>query len=288
MRWLVAGGHGMLGHDLVRVLTDAGATVSALGHAELDVTDAESVERAVRGFDVVVNAAAFTRVDDAEEERDAAYAVNALGAGILAAAAAETGARFVHVSTDYVFDGTATTPYAEDHPVSPLSVYGASKAEGERLAREANGDAIILRTAWLYGEHGANFVSAVLARGRTGAEVQVLTDQFGQPTWTLDLATRIVDVIAAKLPGGTWHATNAGGASRYDFAREIFRLAGLDAALVVPAAEVAPRPAPRPGYSVLGHDGWGRTTLAPMRSWQEALAAAADDGVLAPPASVDS
>lgn len=279
-RWLVAGGRGMLGQDLQWILGEAGAEVAALGHRELDVTDAGAVREAVEGFDVVVNGAAYTRVDDAETEQDAAYAVNATGAGILAGASTAVGARFVHVSTDYVFDGTATTPYAEDAPVSPLSVYGASKAEGERLVRAANPGAIILRTAWLYGAHGPNFVSAVLARGRTGQQVSVLTDQRGQPTWTGDLAQRIFDVVTVGVPAGTYHATNSGAASRYEFAKEIFRLAGLDPELVVAATEVAPRPAPRPAYSVLGHDGWANSGLPPLRAWQDALAESAAYGVL--------
>ncbi|HEY4268833.1 MAG TPA: dTDP-4-dehydrorhamnose reductase [Galbitalea sp.] len=281
-RWLIAGGNGMLGRDLQWVLGEAGAEVTALGHRELDVTDPVAVREAVAGFDVVVNSAAYTRVDDAETEQDAAYAVNATAAGTLASASAAAGARFVQVSTDYVFDGTAITPYAEDAPVSPLSVYGASKAEGERLVRAADPGAIILRTAWLYGAHGANFVSAVLARGRTGQEVSVLTDQCGQPTWTGDLARRILAVVTAEAPAGTYHATNSGAASRYEFAQEIFRDAGLDPQLVVAATEVAPRPAPRPAYSVLGHDGWAKAGLSQMRSWQNALADAAAHGVLDP------
>jgi dTDP-4-dehydrorhamnose reductase len=290
VKWLIAGASGMLGRDLHEVLGDH--EVTALSHTDLDITDAAAVRDAVEEQDVVVNSAAFTRVDDAEVEIEAATAVNATGAGNLAAASAAVGARFVQLSTDYVFDGRATTPYAEDAAVSPLSAYGRSKAEGERLALAAHpSGTLVLRTAWLYGEHGANFVSAILgastgsATGGDPTTVSVLTDQLGQPTWTRDLAHRIVDVIRTDAPPGIYHATNSGAASRFEFAREIFRLVGLDPERVIPATAVAPRPAPRPASSVLGHGGWRRTSLEPMRPWQDALAEAAEAGILAPPAS---
>ena len=282
-RWLITGASGMLGRDLQELLAATPAVVTALSHTDLDVTDQIAVHAAVAGHDVVVNAAAFTRVDDAEVEVEAATAVNATGALNLAAASARANARLIQVSTDYVFDGTATEPYAESSPVSPLSVYGRSKAEGEQLALEAHPTGtVVLRTAWLYGAHGANFVSAVLGLAAKQPEISVLTDQRGQPTWTRDLAVRILEVVAADIPPGIYHATNSGAASRFEFAQEIFRDAGLDPARVTPlAGEGAPRPAPRPSYSVLGHDAWNRTALAPLRPWAEALAAAAAAGVLA-------
>jgi dTDP-4-dehydrorhamnose reductase len=283
-RWLIAGASGMLGQDLQTELARRapGDQVTALSHRDLDVTDADAVRAAVAGQDVVVNAAAFTRVDDAESEIEAATAVNATGAGNLAAASAEAGARLLQISTDYVFDGHAREPYAEDSPLSPLSVYGRSKAEGERLARLAHPDGTyIVRTAWLYGAGAPSFVSAVLGLADRQDEVPVLGDQHGQPTWTVDLADRLFDLAQADAPAGTYHATNSGAASRFDFAREIFRLAGLDPKRVVLADGLQfQRPAPRPAYSVLGHDGWGAAGLKPMRSWQDALAAAAGAGVL--------
>jgi dTDP-4-dehydrorhamnose reductase len=287
-RLLIAGAAGMLGRDLQDVLAGEDgsvvASVTALSRADLDVTDPGAVRDAVQGFDVVVNSAAFTAVDDAETRADTAFAVNATGAGNLAAACAATGARFIHLSTDYVFDGHATTPYAEDAPLSPISVYGRSKAEGERLALAAHpAGTLVLRTAWLYGAHGPNFVRAILGAATKNATVSVLTDQRGQPTWNRDVAQRIVDVIRTDAAPGIYHATNSGAASRFEFAREIFRLAGLDPERVVPATEVAPRPAPRPTYSVLGHDAWTRTTLPPLRPWKDALAEAAEAGVLAGP-----
>ncbi|HRN30117.1 MAG TPA: dTDP-4-dehydrorhamnose reductase, partial [Terrimesophilobacter sp.] len=214
MRILITGANGMLGRDLQTVLAATEHDVTALGRAELDVTDRAAVLAAVEGHDWVVNSAAYTAVDDAETDATTAHAVNATAAGYLAEASATHRARMVQISTDYVFDGTANEPYAEDHPVNPLSVYGRTKADGERLVREAAPDAIILRTAWLYGEHGPNFVTAILRATRARETVSVLTDQRGQPTWTRDLAERIRLVIDHGVPGGTYHATNAGDASR--------------------------------------------------------------------------
>jgi dTDP-4-dehydrorhamnose reductase len=270
----------MLAHDLRRVL--AGQDATFLGHAELDVTDLESVIAAVIDHDVVVNAAAYTRVDDAETDVETATAVNATGAENLAIAAESFAAKLIQVSTDYVFDGTATTPYPEDAPLSPVSVYGRTKAEGERLALAAHPTGtLVLRTAWLYGAGGDNFVAAMLRLAARLDTVPVLTDQLGQPTWTLDLARQIVASIDAGLEPGIYHATNSGSTSRFDFAREIYRLAGLDPERIVPAdGDQFKRPAPRPAYSVLGHDAWAATGVSPMRPWEDALADAAADGVL--------
>ena len=284
-RWLITGAGGMLGHDLQAELAETGvasADVTALGHRDLDIRDAAAVNEAVAGHDVVVNLAAFTRVDDAETEIEDATAVNATGAGNLAAASRETGARFIQLSTDYVFDGRATSPYAEDAAINPLSVYGRSKAEGERLALASHPEGtLVLRTAWLYGAHGDNFVAAMLRLAAAHPTVSVLTDQRGQPTWTVDLAKRIIDVVEADAPAGIYHATNSGEASRFEFAREIFALAGHDPERVIPAAgDSFVRPAPRPAYSVLGHDRWAAVGMSPMRPWQQALAAARDAGML--------
>jgi dTDP-4-dehydrorhamnose reductase len=283
MRWLVTGGAGMLAQDLRQELEGRDATF--LGHAELDVADIESVIAAVTGHDVVVNAAAYTRVDDAETDVETATAVNATGAENLAIATESIGAKLVQVSTDYVFDGTATTPYAEDAPVSPVSVYGRTKADGERLAIAAHpAGTLVLRTAWLYGAGGDNFVTSVLRLAGRLDTVPVLTDQLGQPTWTVDLSRQIVASVDADLPPGIYHATNSGSTSRFDFAREIYRLAGLDPERIVPAAgDQFTRPAPRPAYSVLGHAGWARVGFPPLRSWREALVDAAAHGVLDSP-----
>lgn len=280
-RYLIAGAGGMLGHDLQLVL--AGREVRALGRAELDITDAASVADAVHDVDVVINAAAHTAVDDAESHEDEAYAINATGAGLLAAAAADAGARFVQVSTDYVFRGDATTPYPEDAPLDPLGAYGRTKAAGERLVREAHPGAHIVRTAWLYGEHGASFPRTMLRLASERETVSVVTDQLGQPTWTRDLASAIVALLDADAPAGTYHGTNSGQASWFELARATFELAGLDPERVLPTDSSAfVRPAPRPAYSVLGHDAWARVGLAEPRDWREALAEAFATGAISP------
>lgn len=282
-RILVAGANGMLGQDLQAVL--AGRDFSALGRDELDVTDLGAVRAASAGHDVIINASAYTKVDDAESHEELAYAVNALGAHNLAIAAAENNARLVQVSTDYVFDGSATTPYDEATPVNPVSAYGRTKAEGERLVLEANGEhSYIVRTAWLYGQHGPNFVKTMLRLAGSHETVSVVTDQVGQPTWTLDLARQIVALVDADAPAGIYHGTNSGQASWFDFTREIFRLSGLDPERALPTDSSAfVRPAPRPAYSVLGHDAWVAAGLTPMRDWREALADAATQGALETP-----
>ena len=281
MEYLITGASGMLGQDMQAAL--ANRSVTPLSRAELDVTDLAAVRSAVAGHDVIINCAAYTKVDDAETNEDAAYAVNATGAKNLALAAAAHGAVLVQVSTDYVFDGAATAPYPEGAALQPVSAYGRTKAAGERLALESNpGRTHIVRAAWLYGAHGPNFARTMLRLASEREELSVVDDQVGQPTWTLDLARQIVALLDSKAPAGTYHATNSGQASWFQFARAIFSAAGLDPARVKPTDSSSfVRPAPRPAYSVLGHDAWQRVGLAPMRPWDEALAAASADGVLA-------
>lgn len=270
----------MLGQDLQRALSARDTT--ALTRGELDITDRDAVMRATTGYNVVVNAAAYTNVDGAETNEDDAFAINALGTENLAIAAAEAGARFVTISTDYVFDGHATTPYGEDTPRDPLNAYGRTKAAGEELALHVHPDGtFIVRTAWLYGAGGANFPTTMLRLAHKHETVSVVNDQRGQPTWTGDLATRIVDLIDSDAPAGIYHGTNSGEATWFDFARETFRLAGLDPERVLPTDSATfTRPAPRPSYSVLGHAGWETAGLAPMRPWDDALAEAARQGLL--------
>jgi dTDP-4-dehydrorhamnose reductase len=282
-RYLVTGATGMLGADLVSALD--GRSVTALGRSELDVTDVDAVRAAVRGHDVVLNAAAYTRVDDAETDEATAFAVNATGAGNLASAAAASGARLVQYSTDYVFRGTATTPYAEDAPIDPVTAYGRTKAEGERLAHAHNPNGTyVLRTAWLYGKNGPNFPSTMLKLAADRETVSVITDQVGQPTWTADLAEHTVQLLDAAAPVGIYHATNAGRASWFDLARAVFEIAGLDPTRVHPTDSTQfIRPAPRPPYSVLGHDRWSAAGLPPMRAWRSALEAAFEAGAIGLP-----
>ncbi|GAA1943243.1 dTDP-4-dehydrorhamnose reductase [Agromyces allii] len=279
---LITGAAGMLGRDLQ--LAFEGRDVTALGRSDLDVTDAAAVLDAVAGHDIVVNAAAYTKVDDAETHEDEAYAINATGPANLAAAAREHGAKLVTVSTDYVFDGFATEPYAEDRPLDPINAYGRTKAAGEQLALAAHPDGTyVVRTAWLYGEHGPNFASTMLRIAAQRETWTVVDDQVGQPTWTLDLATRIREMLDADAPAGIYHGTNSGRTSWFGFARAVLEEAGLDPERIQPttSAEFV-RPAPRPAFSVLGHDAWRAAGLEPMRDWRAALTAS---GIAAPAAS---
>ena len=273
----------MLGRDLQTVLE--GREVTALSRADLDITDHDAVRAAVDGHDVVINAAAYTKVDEAESNEPAAALVNAVGPGNLANAANASGALLVQLSTDYVFDGRATSPYPEGVPTMPASAYGRTKADGERRATEANpGGTFIVRTAWLYGEHGPNFAKTMLALGSARPEVGVVTDQVGQPTWTMDLARQIVALLDSDAPAGIYHGTASGQASWFEFAKEIFTLGGLDPANVTPTDSSAfVRPAPRPAYSVLGHDAWAEVGIPPMRDWREALREAFETGALTTP-----
>ncbi|GAA1494818.1 dTDP-4-dehydrorhamnose reductase [Curtobacterium herbarum] len=279
-RFLITGAAGMLGQDLQQAL--AGREVTALSRADLDITDPDAVAAAVAGHDVVLNAAAYTKVDDAESHESDAHAVNARGPEVLATAAVAAGARLVHVSTDYVFDGSGTTPYAEDEPTDPIGAYGRTKAAGEHAVRSVAPDSsYVVRAAWLYGAGGPNFAKTMVRLAATHDTVSVVTDQVGQPTWTGDLARQIVALVDADAPAGIYHGTNAGQGSWYDFTRAIFAEVGLDPERVLETDSSAfVRPAPRPAYSVLGHDGWSRAGLAPMRDWRDALHAAAEAGVL--------
>jgi dTDP-4-dehydrorhamnose reductase len=280
-RTLITGAAGMLGRDLQLALQ--GRDVTALGRADLDITDPDAVDAAVAGHDVVINSAAYTKVDDAETHESDAAAVNATGPRLLAEAAVRHGAKLVTISTDYVFDGNGTAPYAEDAPTDPLNAYGRTKAEGEaHVRRIAPDSSYIVRTAWIFGAHGPNFAATMLRLAQTHDTVSVVTDQVGQPTWTGDLAARIVELVDADAPAGIYHGTNSGQGSWYDFTKAIFAENGLDPDRVLPTDSAAfVRPAPRPAYSVLGHDGWSRAGLAPMRDWREALHAATAAGVFA-------
>jgi dTDP-4-dehydrorhamnose reductase len=220
------------------------------------------------GYDVVVNAAAWTAVDAAEAQEPAAFAVNAVGARNVALAAREAGARMVQISTDYVFDGSATTPYAADHPQAPCSAYGRTKAAGEWAVRLADPNSMVVRTAWLYGNHGPSFVKTMLRLARERETISVVEDQTGQPTWTRDLCEFIVALINTELPGGFYHGTNEGEVTRYDLARAIFTLADLDPERVNPCTTTDfPIQAPRPAYSVLDHAAGDPA----MPTWHDAL-----------------
>lgn len=280
MRVVVLGARGMLGTDLVAEFGDHDVTAHG---REVDIRDPDAVRAAVAGSDLVLNAAAYTDVDAAETDEAAATAVNGAGAGVVAAAAAGAGARLVHYSTDYVFDGSASDPYPEDAPLAPLGAYGRSKAAGENAVRAAHPGAWTVRTAWLYGRHGSCFPRTMLRLAAGRDTVSVVTDQIGQPTWTREVARATRRLVAADAPAGSYHATASGRASWFEFARAVFAEAGLDPARVLPTDSTAfPRPAPRPAFSVLGHDAWPAAGLPEPQDWRRALAEAAAEGVLVP------
>jgi len=278
-RYLITGAAGMLGRDLQKAL--AGRDVTAFDRSELDITDPAAVDSALIDFDVVINAAAYTKVDDAETHEDAAYLLNAIGPQNLARAAAAIGARLVQISTDYVFEGNATSPYEENAPINPISSYGRTKAAGEAFVLAENpARSYIVRTAWLYGQHGPNFPKTMLKLAATHETLTVVEDQVGQPTWTADLAAQIVALLDAEAPAGIYHGTNSGVTSWFGFAQAVLLACGLDPARVEPTDGASfVRPAPRPAYSVLGHDGWASAGLPPMRDWHEALNEAVEQGV---------
>ncbi len=273
-RILLTGSAGMLGRDLHDVLADS--NVTATTRDTLDITNPAAVDEAVGAHDVIINAAAYTAVDQAETDQVTAFAINADAPRHLARSARRHGARLIHVSTDYVFDGTATTAYPEDAPRNPQSVYGASKAAGEVAIEEEHPDgSIIVRTAWLYGQHGSHFPATMLRLAHDHESVSVVTDQIGQPTWSLDLAQMIHTLVDSGISHGVFHGTNSGQTSWFDFAQVIFATAGLDPERVTPTtSEAFPRPATRPAWSVLGHDAWDVAGLISPRPWDQAWAEA--------------
>jgi len=267
----VLGAQGMLGQDVLKVLGNYQPT--GLSRQKLDITDRTAVAEALRGFDVVINCAAYTRVDDAEHSPGLAHAVNAEGPRNIAQALAQTKGKLIHMSTDYVFDGSATSPYDEESATNPVSVYGASKQQGEIAVLEENEEnSAIVRTSWLYGEHGSSFPRTILTAGLTREKLDVVGDQHGQPTWTVDVAHQIKELIDAGTPAGVFHATNSGKTTWFDFAQTLFRLAGWDESRIHRTTSTSfDRPAARPAFSVLGHGSWETHNLASPRQWEEAL-----------------
>jgi dTDP-4-dehydrorhamnose reductase len=276
-RILVTGGNGLVGTAIGRVLAEGSPLAVALpGHDELDVTAAERVAAYVERFrpDVVIHCAAYTKVDDCEANPDLANRINGEGAGLVARAAASVGAKLIHVSTDYVFEGDANRPYQEDDPTGrpeTLSAYGRSKLIGELQVRAAYPDALIVRTAWVYGPDGACFPKVILKAARERPELRVVNDQAGTPTYTIDLARAILR-LAQTDARGVVHVTNAGQCTWYEFCCELVKLAGLNVRVMPVSTEDFPRPARRPKYSVLDNSRLVQLTGAPLRPWREAAA----------------
>jgi dTDP-4-dehydrorhamnose reductase len=272
MRVLVTGAGGMLGQDLVNCLRRRDYEVIALPHRELDITDLETVRASVRAHEpeLVINCAAYNKVDDAEEEEHQAMTVNGLAVQNLCLACQERDIPLVHFSTDYVFDGTKGSPYTiHDHP-NPASAYGRSKLLGERYVLWLLSKFYLIRTSWLFGVHGRNFVETMLDLGQRLEQVPVVNDQHGCPTWTCHLAEAAVELVETGRYG-IYHVSNSGPATWYEFAREIFRLSGLAAKAVPVPTEQFPRPAKRPCYSVLDPYPVPQLLGREMPTWREAL-----------------
>jgi dTDP-4-dehydrorhamnose reductase len=268
MKILVVGAKGMLGTMVAGVFAQEKPLL--WDKEELDITNFEEVKTklALEHPDIVINTAAYTAVDKAESEKEMAFAVNAEGPKNLALVCKEIGATLIHYSTDYVFSGTNQEGYAEDDMAgSAVNVYGESKLLGEKAVQESGVNFYILRTAWLYGPNGKNFVETMLELAKTKKELRVINDQWGCPTFTKDVALATKYVVGSKKPFGIYHAVNSGRASWYKFAQEIFRLSQTDINVVPIPASAYPLPTKRPSYSVLKN-----TKSIPMRSWQEALA----------------
>ncbi|GGO18304.1 dTDP-4-dehydrorhamnose reductase [Micromonospora parathelypteridis] len=277
-RLLVTGAGGMLARDLVTVLhTRPDLKVTAASRADLDITDPAAVREAVAAHDIVINTAAWTNVDGAEANEAAATAVNGDGVANLASACAASGARLIQVSTDYVLAGDAQSPYPEDAPTAPVNAYGRGKLVGEQAVAQLLPDnGYVVRTAWLYGAHGPNFVATMLRLAGQREFINVVDDQHGQPTWSYRLAERLVALAEAALEGraepGIYHSTCAGQTTWYGLARATFTLAGLDPDRIRPTtSDQFPLPAPRPAYSVLGHSRWAAAGLPSLPDWHTTL-----------------
>jgi len=277
MKWLITGASGQLGLALQEELIKKGIEFVAAKSSEVDITKPLIVNQVVDLIkpSVIINAAAWTDVDGAESNKSAAYSVNSFGPQNLAIAASNVGAQLVQISTDYVFSGEATKPWNENAVHRPKSVYGSTKSGGESFVLTTlPSTSYVVRTAWLYSADGKNFAKTMINLAiNSVSEVKVVNDQLGQPTFAGDLAKQIVDLVLSGAPAGIYHGTNSGQATWFEFAQEIFKLAGTDVSRVKPVSTSEfPRPAKRPAYSVLGHEAWANTTVPTMRDWRIALA----------------
>jgi dTDP-4-dehydrorhamnose reductase len=280
VRALITGAGGQLARELVRAVP-AGVEPKAVSRSECDITDPQAVDRVLTSFrpDVVINAAAYTAVDAAEEARDVAFRVNAQGAEHVARSAERAGARLVHISTDYVFDGDRSTPYPPDASPNPLNVYGQSKLEAERLVMSAAPSALVIRTGWLYSGSGKNFLTSILAALNGPRPLRVVNDQIGSPTSAPEFAAAIWKTLQSEI-SGVYHWSNLGAASWYDFAVEIARLvqqleirSAVPTIVAVTSDEYGSR-ARRPRYSVLDSTLLARTLQTSPSHWQQGILAA--------------
>ncbi len=282
-RILVTGAQGQVGFELARLLPAHGDVI-ALDRTGLDLADPDAIRAAVRAMapDLIVNAGAYTAVDLAETEREPAFAINARAPGVLAEEARRTGALLIHYSTDYVFDGAARTPYREDAPVAPLNVYGASKLAGEEAIAAVGVHALTLRTSWVYGTRGRNFLVTIRRLAAERPELRIVADQAGTPNWAVALATATVDLVTQGLPAlkdraGLYHFSAAGATTWHGFAQAI--VGNVRVPVVTPIATADfPTPARRPAYGVLDTSQFRATFGFGLPAWQDSLAAClADD-----------
>ena len=278
MTWLVLGANGQLGQELINLLKIRNIDALGTDRNEIDFAKPneifEKIDKLIPSH--IVNCGAYTQVDKAEEEPELANLINAQAVGVIAKYAHDKQLPFVHISTDYVFEGTESNPYQEDHVVNPQSVYGKSKALGEKETLKNNPLAYIIRTAWVYGAYGNNFPKTIAKKLMNKESLNIVNDQIGAPTWTLDLALAIVEILEKKPAPGIYHVTNSKSCSWFEFAREIAKILNLDENLVKPTdSKSFVRPAVRPKYSVLSNEKWQSAGLTPLRSWEDAWTKAA-------------
>ena len=268
MKILILGYKGMLGYELVEAFEKDNELV-LWDRDQIDITKRDDVIKKVGKLkpDVVINSAAYTAVDKAESEKDVVYKVNGCAVGFLATICKEIDALLIHFSTDYVFDGENHLGYKEDYLVSrPVTLYGRSKALGEKLISDINPRHYLIRTSWLFGKNGKNFIETMIRLAEERKDLRVVNDQFGNPTYAKDLAYKVRELVDENKPSGIYHITNSNHCSWYDFALKIFELAELKPSVKPVRTEEFPTPAKRPTYSMLVN-----TKLSPMRPWEEAL-----------------
>jgi len=269
---LITGANGQLGKELVELFTETGFEVYGLGRDKMDITNQAQVQEVINTLkpNIVLHSAAHTQVDLAESEPEQAFSINAYGTRNVAVAAEAVGAKLVYVSTDYVFDGTTDEPYTEFSPTSPLGIYGKSKLAGEQFVRDLHSKFFIVRTSWVYGKHGANFVKTMLKLGKERKELSVVADQRGCPTYTLDLANAILELVDTEKYG-VYHVSNSGNCSWFEFAKAIFEISEMKVQVNPCTTADFPRPAARPANSVFEHMSIKLNNFTSVRHWKEAL-----------------
>ncbi|HDR5348736.1 dTDP-4-dehydrorhamnose reductase [Bacillus cereus group sp. MYBK59-1] len=272
MKVLVTGAKGQLGKDVVSLLKEQTWEVFGFGREELNITDEKQVSEKVLLIqpDIIIHTAAYTQVDQAESDEEAAFKVNAEGTKYLAQAAEAVGAKFCYVSTDYVFDGTKDTPYKADDQTNPQTVYGKSKLVGEQYTQEYCSKSYIVRTSWVFGLYGNNFVKTMLRLAEENKELGIVHDQVGSPTYTTDLARFIISLVQTDKYG-VYHGSNSGVCSWYEFAKEIFKQSNIEIVVNPLKTEDFPRPAARPKYSVLDKGMIEENGFESLQNWKEAL-----------------